>query len=121
MMLFKRIIAISAIVAFLSGCTNDSTSDLIDTTPVENATYTEHIKPIITDNCIMCHSNPPQNGAPIPLTTYQNVKDAVETHGLIDRISRPQGAPGMMPNGGTRLPQNLIDLIIQWEDQGFQE
>ncbi len=105
----------------ITACENDSTDDLIDPTDIAIARYGEHISPIITNNCLMCHSNPPQNGAPMPLTTYANVREAVENRGLIGRISSPEGAPGHMPNGGPRLPQNLIDLIIQWQEQGFHE
>lgn len=120
-MLFKKIIALFAIAMLLPGCVNDSTSDLIEATPVENVTYNENIKTIINNNCIICHGTIPANGAPMSLTTYALVKDAILNRPLIDRISRPQGAPGMMPNGGTRLPQSSIDLIIQWKDQGLQE
>ena len=34
---------------------------------------------------------------------------------LIDRISRNDGADGLMPQGGPRLSQDLINIIIQWE------
>lgn len=101
-------------------CVNDSTSDINNPTIVLNATYNQNIKSIINNNCTSCHNLPPENGAPMPLTTYEYVKQAVLERGLIDRISRSQGAEGMMPNGGTRLPQEKIDLIIQWRDQGFQ-
>jgi hypothetical protein len=40
---------------------------------------------------------------------------------LVDRISRAQGAPGIMPKSGTRLPQATIDKIIKWKTDGFQE
>ena len=53
------------------------------------------------------------------LTTYDDVKNAILTRGLIDRISRTQGSGGMMPNGGTRLPQATIDKIIRWQTDGF--
>jgi hypothetical protein len=55
------------------------------------------------------------------LTTYQNVKDAVQNRGLLDRISRAQGASGMMPSGGTRLPQAVIDQVFAWSSQGLNE
>lgn len=102
------------------GCINDSPSDINDPTIVDNATYTENIKSIIDNNCIECHNLPPVNGAPMPLTTYEYVKQAVLERGLLDRISRAQGAQGMMPNGRTRLPQEKIDLINQWANQGLQ-
>ncbi len=112
----------SIILAFIfCGCENDSTSDLIYGTMIDNATYTEHVKPIIDNNCIVCHAATPVNGAPMPLVTYANVREAAEDRGMLDRISRAQGQPGMMPNGGTRLPQHQIDLIGQWIAQGLQE
>ena len=116
----KKIAAIFLALSAI-GCTNDSTSDLIDDEPIDVVRYNENIKSIIDNNCISCHAATPINGAPMSLTTYDHVKDAVQTRGLIDRISRAQGEPGMMPNGGTRLPQNQIDLISQWNAQGLQE
>ena len=110
-----------AAALILMGCTNDSTNDLTDPNVIDNATYTAHVKNIIDNNCIMCHGTVPANGAPMSLTTYENVRDAVLNRGLIDRISREQGQPGMMPNGGQRLPQNVIDIVIQWNAQGLQE
>lgn len=112
-----------ALLAIFSSCSNDSTSDIAPTpTPPNNSTtikYTTDVSVIISNNCLGCHSSPPVNGAPMQLTTYADVKNAILTRGLIDRISRPQGAAGMMPNGGTRLPQETIDKIIKWQTDGF--
>ena len=107
-------------IIFVLGCTNDSSSDLIGIHQGE-ITYTNTVKSIIDHNCIMCHATVPVNGAPMSLTTYENVKNAVQTRGLLDRISRPQGAPGMMPNGGTRLPQPIIDQVFEWANNGLPE
>lgn len=105
----------------LYSCTNTSESDLIDSTPItESITYNENVKIIIDNNCIICHNNPPVNGAPMPLLTFENVKDAVENRGLISRISS-EDTGFLMPFGGPRLPQNLIDTIIQWEQDGLLE
>ncbi|MDI9256637.1 MULTISPECIES: hypothetical protein [Flavobacterium] len=105
----------------VSSCTNDSSSDLVGNNDFDNVTYTNTIKSIIDNNCISCHAATPINGAPMSLTTYENVKQAVQERGLLDRISRAQGAPGMMPSGGTRLPQSLIDLVFEWNAQGLNE
>ena len=102
------------------GCTNDSTSDLINLT-VDDVTYTNSVKSIIDNNCVVCHAATPVNGAPMSLVTYENVKDAVLTRGLLNRISRPQGAAGMMANGGIRLPQAKIDQISQWAQNGMPQ
>ncbi|RZJ28585.1 MAG: hypothetical protein EOO48_09485 [Flavobacterium sp.] len=117
----KKIIALLGGALLVSACENDSPADLTYPVPQETITYNAHVKTIINNNCIICHGTTPSNGAPMPLTTYSAVKQAVQSRGLLDRISRPQGAPGMMPNGGTRLPQSQIELINQWAVQGLQE
>ncbi|WP_274475732.1 hypothetical protein [Mangrovimonas aestuarii] len=108
-------------ITFMLNCSSNSESDLIeDNNTPELVTYNGDIKTIIDNNCIVCHSNPPQNGAPMPLTTYANVKEAVLNRDLIDRISSTDPAY-LMPLGGQRLPQNLIDTVIQWEEDGLLE
>lgn len=120
----KKTIVLSALffgTIFASSCTNDSSSDLSGIDEIDEVTYTNTVKSIIDNNCIFCHAATPINGAPMPLVTYENVKEAVLNRGLINRISREQGEPGMMPNGGTRLPQAVINQIIAWNTQGLQQ
>jgi hypothetical protein len=105
----------------LTSCSNESSSDLEDFPLVENVTYTNNVKPIIDNNCLGCHRDPPENSAPMPLNTYERVKEFVQNDKIIDRISRSEGQSGLMPVGGPRLPQPVIDLIIKWKAQGLQE
>jgi len=86
----------------------------------ELVTY-QDVRFVFENICTQCHSNPTQNGAPMPLVTYENVRDAVLNRPLLDRISREEGASGAMPLGGPRLPQNTIDLIFQWNEDGLLE
>lgn len=121
------VLIISAL--FMISCSNSSESDLIPDSNNSNnnnnnnttITYTNTIQSVITANCITCHGSTPTNGAFVSLTTYSQVKSAVQNNGLIDLISRPQGSPGMMPDNGTRLPQATIDNFIIWRDNGFLE
>ncbi|GAA4772364.1 MULTISPECIES: hypothetical protein [Flavobacterium] len=115
----KKLIYITSILLFY-GCSNESTDDLTDPVP-EKVSYSRDVKPITDTNCIPCHNNPPLNGAPMSLLTKLQVQDAIINRGLLDRISRPQGASGMMPNGGTRLPQSSIDIIKKWQTDNFSE
>lgn len=108
-------------LAILSSCTSDSLSDLEDPNNISEITYTTTVKSIIDNNCIFCHGTTPTNGAPMSLTTYENVKDAVLTRGLLDRISRSEGTTGAMPLGGPRLPQNDINAISAWIDADFPQ
>jgi len=101
-------------------CTNVSEDDLIDATPLPDiVTYVDDVKSIMDNNCISCHSDPPINGAPRALVTYNQVKDAVLNHNLIGRIDGSSGT--LMPQGGPKLPQNSIDIIIQWGADGLIE
>ncbi len=119
MKILFQIILLSSIMFFL-GCTAVSEEDLVDATPLpETVTYLD-VKSIIDNNCISCHSSPPQNGAPMPLISYENVKEAVQNRNLIGRISS-EDPTFLMPFGGQRLPQNLIDIIIQWNEDGLIE
>lgn len=116
----KILFLLTSCLAFLLSCSNESTDDLVNPVP-EKVSYSRDVKPITDANCIPCHNNPPLNGAPMSLLTKLQVQDAIVNRGLLDRISRPQGAPGMMPNGGTRLPQSSIDIIKKWQTDGFLE
>mgnify|MGYP006194639337 CR=1 FL=1 len=111
------------LIAFLLGCTASTYDDIEEVqtvVPPEIVTF-QDVAFVFENVCTACHSNPPQNGAPMPLTNYSEVKNAVESRGLLDRISREEGAPGLMPLGGPRLPQQQIDLIMQWNDDGLLE
>ncbi|MFC4740581.1 c-type cytochrome [Flavobacterium ponti] len=103
-------------------CTNHSEDDLIikSENPIL-VTYEQNVKSIINNNCVSCHGSTPSNGAPMSLTTYNQVKDAVLNRGLLDRISRTTGEPGLMPNGGPRLPQQTIDIVVKWNSDGLLE
>lgn len=110
------------LIAILAGCTASTYDDIevLPPDPVDAVTF-QDVAFVFENVCTACHSNPPQNGAPMPLTNYEEIKNAVETRGLLDRISREEGAPGLMPLGGPRLPQQQIDLIMQWNEDGLLE
>lgn len=116
-------------VLLLSSCSSGGDSDPgpdpnpdPDPNPTPTTvTYTNTISLVISSNCISCHGSTPTNNAPISLNTYAKVKTAVESNGLIDRISLPQGNTNMMPKDGTRLPQATIDKFITWKNNGYVE
>lgn len=117
----KKFLLIITVCAIILSCTNVSEDDLIDVTPLPNTvTYVDDVKSIIDNNCISCHNNPPTNGAPMSLLLFENVKDAVQNRNLIGRITG-EGPGNLMPFGGPKLPQNIIDIIIQWKADGLLE
>lgn len=110
------------LTVLLFNCSYNNEDDLTEDPVIEEefVTYEGEVKSIIDTNCIACHSNPPINGAPMSLITFEDVKDAIENRNLIGRIST-NDIGVVMPPGGPRLPQNLIDLIAQWQADGFLE
>ena len=110
---------------FLTACTSHTYDDVQEDQeelppPPVLVTY-QDVKPIFENSCVQCHGTPPTNGATNSLTNYDQVSGAVQNRGLINLISQPEGANGLMPPGGPRLPQSAIDLIRQWEDDGLLE
>ncbi|CAM3660679.1 hypothetical protein FSS13T_00690 [Flavobacterium saliperosum S13] len=116
----RKITILATVTLITVSCSNDSESDLTGYSQIENVTYNGTVRTIIVENCIVCHSQPPQGGAPMSLVTYDELKDAVLTKGLIDRISSFDPGFGM-PFGGPRLPQSKINQIIAWRDANFPE
>jgi len=78
-------------------------------------TFNNDIKAVIQSNCASCHTAGPQTRYDV----YANAKNNIDM--ILDRIKRTQGAAGMMPNGGQKLPQATIDLIQKWKDDGLKE
>jgi hypothetical protein len=82
---------------------------------ITNPTYENNIKPIISSNCVGCHSPGVVNQSPY-LRNYNEVKDAVANGAVLCRI---QGLCGdVMPQSG-KMPQANIDLIKLWSTQGY--
>lgn len=123
-MKFKLILGTIGFLLGVYSCANNTQDDLEPVLPEieqeELVTYGD-VKLVFDNICTACHSNPPENGAPMSLASYLAVRDAVLNRGLLDRVSRPDGADGLMPLGGPRLPQATIDLLLQWSEDGLLE
>ena len=111
----------AVLVLVLTACSNNSPADLQNIKVPDVVTYQNTIREIMVNNCVRCHGTVPTNGSPMSLTTYANVKDAVLNRGTIDRMNRNPGDGLLMPQGGPKLPQALIDAVVKWQAQGFQE
>lgn len=115
----KRLLLIPALFSILliSSCSSGSDDDDMGPPPPSNkVTYTGTVKAIIDAHCISCHNNPPVNNAPMSLTTYDNVKSAVQTRGLIGKVES-----GAMPPVGEDLTLMEVQAIKDWEAGGFLE
>ncbi|MCF6307228.1 MAG: hypothetical protein L3J09_04650 [Flavobacteriaceae bacterium] len=117
----RNIFVIPLIFSIFS-CSQNTYDDIEEeTNPIPEIVTYQDVKYIIDGACIACHSNPPQNGAPMSLVSFEHVKEAVQNRDLISKISKNVGDNGLMPLGGPRLPQSSIDLIIEWNNDGLLE
>ncbi len=105
----------------------DGTTDPVtppDTNPNPNktTTYIADVKVIIDTECIRCHTDPPANGAPFSLRNYKDIMDAINV-GKQD-IAGAMNEPGrnvMPPEPEGRLPQETIDVVLDWKADGYLE
>ncbi|RKT00972.1 c-type cytochrome [Chryseobacterium defluvii] len=110
----KKIIYISSLAITLIACESRTYEEISDNTPiVEKITYNKDVKPIVEANCVSCHSPGAQ-----ALTNYDQVKTHIDN--ILDRIQRPNGDPGKMPQGGA-LTQTQINIFIKWKADGLVE
>lgn len=132
----KKTIVLTILMAVFASCSDSDTFQDIETppetgTPPTNPTdptnpttptaltYNKDVKSIIDANCISCHASG-RSAAFRPLTTFAQVKAAVESAGLLSRIQLQNGQQGIMPQGG-RMSQANIDVIVKWNTDGLKE
>jgi hypothetical protein len=84
-----------------------------DTTVV---TYSGSIAPLLSANCIGCHSGTSPSGG-VDLSSYANVVVAVENGTLYGAVNQDIGYVSMPP--GTKLSDCKIDLIRIWIENGY--
>lgn len=111
--LTSLLILSSAII--LTACDSRTYEEISDNTPITAPVkYTADVKPIVDNNCIVCHSASGYK----PLVTYDQVKNNID--GILDRIQRPNGDPEKMPQGGS-LSAAQINIFIKWKADGLNE
>jgi len=134
----KKTIVLTILLAVMASCSDSDTFQDIETpttpttptnptdptTPTDptiptSITYSKDVKSIIDANCISCHQSG-RSAAFRPLTTFAQVKVAVENAGLLNRIQLQSGQQGLMPQGG-RMSQANIDIIVKWNTDGLKE
>ena len=128
----KKTIALTILLAGLWSCSSDTTDTIEpianpapnpspNPTPPTTATFTYNgnAKAIVDNNCVSCHSSG-GSASFRPLTTFAQVKAAVQNANLLNRIQLQNGQSGLMPQGG-RMSQTNIDIIVKWNTDGLKE
>jgi hypothetical protein len=107
------VLSVGVFLSSIESCTKDKTltgnTTLCDTTAVS---YTNQIEPIVTLNCIGCHSstNP-------KLTSYEQVVDAAKNASLFCAINHSGSCQTMPPTG--KLPDSLLKLFDTWKCKNY--
>ncbi|HUR31704.1 MAG TPA: c-type cytochrome domain-containing protein [Saprospiraceae bacterium] len=83
-----------------------------------NVTYSGFVRPLLTTNCVGCHSGGAPSGG-ITLNTYDGVRSVALNGRLYGAINHSNGFQPM-PRGSAKLPQCTIDKIKAWIDNGAQ-
>ena len=90
-------------------------------TRAEAVTFTEHIAPILYDNCVTCHR--PGEAAPFSLISYE---DAAKRAPLLADVTKSRYMPPWHAEPGfgdfadeRRLTDAQIDSIAEWVTQGM--
>lgn len=110
----KKLICTLVIAVLITACESRTYEEISDNTPITQVvTYNKDVKAIIDANCVSCHSPGPQ-----ALTNYTQVKSNINS--IIDRISRSNGDPLKMPQGGSLSPAQ-INIINKWKADGLLE
>ena len=98
----------------ITSCSSDDDAPTVDPPTAEKVTYTKNVKAIIDGNCLGCHGEPLENGAPVHLTNYDEVKaSSVKVASKV--------ADGSMPAGGGSLTAAQKKVIADWAKDGFLE
>ncbi|MEZ4773032.1 MAG: cytochrome c [Bacteroidia bacterium] len=108
---------------FISGCDsgeNRNPAENRDLRLPDTVTFSEHIAPLIHQNCTPCHR--PGSAGPFPLITYRDVARKAK---MIAQVTRTRFMPPWPADpdyrhfqGEKRLSQYEIDLLDKWLNQG---
>lgn len=115
-----------SIISFLifPHCSYDSEENLYGVTLCDTSylSFALDISPIVADHCSPCHGGTSSSAASagLLLVTHSQIKSSAtdpSISGMINRVSRLEGDPLMMPSS-YRIPQCQINKIIAWVNQG---
>jgi len=103
------LLAISGL--FLVSCESSTIQDV--SVVVKDPTYVANVKEVIDLKCVSCHSY---------LSTYSGVMNAAKTGDLLCSLDATcSSGLRRMPDGGEALPDNTINMIKLWAEQGYIE
>ena len=107
-MFLERISLPSILFTLLFGCANNIAEELVEDCSEAENFYIETIAPIMSQNCVSCHSGPSSSGNQ-RLDSFLSVYSSIEV--TLDRVNRDPGSAGFMPLGGNKLTNEQIAAL----------
>jgi len=104
--------AVAGITAGLLGCSSGGA-----------VTYCD-VQPIVASRCERCHAEPPEHGAPFPLTDYAATQAHYQGEPIYERMARAVRSGAMPPvtlpvePPVVDLDEDEVELIGAWSDAG---
>jgi hypothetical protein len=117
-MKYLIIILLMFLTASFEGCYYDVEEELYpdNSCDTSSAMYNLNIKPVIENNCLICHSQAANQGN-VVLEGHANLANYASTGQLLGAIRHEPGF-SPMPKGGGKLNDCDISLIEKWVAAG---
>ncbi len=94
-----------------SGCEKNVEEDHENNSVDCSVYYTENVAPILSSNCIGCHSGATAS-AGLHLDSYTSVDSAIKSGNVLDRVNRnSSGDIELMPQYGPKLSQPNLNIL----------
>ena len=98
----------------------DHENNTVDCSAVETY-YTENVAPVLSSNCIGCHSGATP-AAGLLLDTYTSVYSAIKSGNVLDRVNRnSSGDVLLMPQYGPKLSNANLNILQTFFDMECSE
>lgn len=108
-----------ALYVTISACYYSNEEDLFANIEcrTENLSYQQHIRPIIANNCLSCHSAAANLGN-VNLQNHEDIIPYISDGSLLGSIKHEPGfAP--MPENSSKIDECSINQIEGWIEEGF--
>lgn len=123
----RKLVFLTFITFAILSCSNQQSEQTTITTKSSNSdsliTFSEHISPIIYNNCVECHH--PNGGAPFSLTNYHDVakRSKMIAYVTAEKYMPPWPADKTYSSflGEKGLTDQEIKLIRTWHKQGAKQ
>lgn len=106
------------VILTITGCYKDNEETLYGgDCNTDNVSFSATISPLISNNCVSCHSGEWASGG-IRLSNYNEISAAANSGRLVGAISHEAGFSAM-PQGSSKLSDCSISQVEAWIAQGL--